>query len=162
MNTLIHLLYFQGLRGNEVRNLLVEDLELGNGGFFVKGKGRDGDKEWVRFHPRTLKVMKTYLKEMKISSGYVFPSRNDSGLPISQPTMWRYLRKVFQEVGVETNPHSFRKSFVSGLIEGGMDLITVSRFSRHKSIQQLQTYYDRVSTERSFPQFVDSLEVSPV
>ena len=40
-----------------------------------------------------------------------------------------------------------------------MDLITVSRFSRHRSIQQIQIYFDRVSLERSFPQFVESLEV---
>lgn len=159
MNTLVHLLYFQGLRGNEVRNLRVEDIEIGNEGFFVRGKGRDGDREWIRLHPRTLEVLKTYLDETGLGSGYLFPSSHNENRPISQPTVWRRLRKVFDRVGVDTNPHSFRKSFVSGLIEGGMDLITVSRFSRHRSIHQLQTYYDRVSTERSFPQFVESLDV---
>jgi integrase/recombinase XerC len=160
LNALVHLLYYQGLRGNEARNLQVEDVELGNGGFYVCGKGRDGDREWMRFHPRTLKVVGDYLREMGISSGYLFPSSHNPSRPISQPTMWRHIKKVFESVGVESNPHAFRKSFVSGLIEGGLDLITVSRFSRHKSIQQLQTYYDRVSVERSFPQFVESLEVS--
>jgi len=40
-----------------------------------------------------------------------------------------------------------------------MDLITVSNFSRHKTINQLQVYFDRVSMEKSFPQFVEYLEV---
>jgi len=105
------------------------------------------------------KVLKDYLKKENLGSGFLFPSPYYSGNPISQPTIWRRLKKVFKSVGVDTNPHSFRKSFVSGLIEGGMDLITVSRFSRHRSIQQLQIYFDRVSLERSFPQFVESLEV---
>lgn len=163
LNTVVHLMYFQGLRGKEVRTLQVEDIEIGNEGFFVRGKGRDGDREWIRLHPRTLQVLKTYLDESGLGSGYLFPSSHDETRPISQPTVWRRLKKVFDRVGVDTNPHSFRKSFVSGLIEGGVDLITVSRFSRHRSIHQLQTYYDRVSTERSFPQFVESLDVpSPV
>lgn len=160
LNAVVHFLYFQGLRGNEVRSLRVEDIEIENGGFFVRGKGRDEDKEWIRLHPRTLKTLKDYLKKENLGSGFLFPSPHNPANPISQPTMWRRLKKVFKSIGVDTNPHSFRKSFVSGLIEGGMDLITVSRFSRHRSIQQLQTYFDRVSIERSFPQFVESLEVS--
>ncbi len=159
LSTVIHFLYFQGLRGNEVRSLRIDDIEIENGGFFVRGKGRDEDREWIRFHPRTMDVLKTYLEKTRLGSGFLFPSPHDPDRPISQPTIWRGLRKVFKSVGVDTNPHSFRKSFVSGLIEGGMDLITVSRFSRHRSIQQLQTYFDRVSIERSFPQFVESLEV---
>jgi integrase len=50
-------------------------------------------------------------------------------------------QEVFAQFDIETSLHSFRKAFVSGLIEGGLELITVSRFSRHRSIQQLQTYY---------------------
>ena len=159
LSTMVHFLYFQGLRGNEARTLRIEDIEIGNGGFFVRGKGRDQDKEWIRFHPRTVRTLKDYLKKENLGSGFLFPSPHNPANPISQPTIWRRLRKVFERVGVDSNPHSFRKSFVSGLIEGGMDLITVSRFSRHRSIQQLQTYFDRVSIERSFPQFVESLEV---
>ena len=159
LNTVVHFLYFQGLRGNEVRSIRVEDIEIENGGFFVRGKGRDEDKEWIRFHPRTVRTLKDYLKKENLGSGFLFPSPHNPAKPISQPTMWRRLKKVFKTVGLDTNPHSFRKSFVSGLIEGGMDLITVSRFSRHRSIQQLQIYFDRVSLERSFPQFVEFLEV---
>ena len=159
LRTMVHFLYFQGLRGNEARTLRIEDLEIGNGGFFVRGKGRDQDKEWIRFHPRTVKALKDYLKKENLGSGFLFPSPHNPANPISQPTVWRRLRKVFKSVGVDSNPHSFRKSFVSGLIEGGLDIITVSRFSRHRSIQQIQIYFDRVSLERSFPQFVESLEV---
>ena len=68
LNTMVHFLYFQGLRGNEARTLIIEDIELGNGGFFVRGKGRDEDKEWIRFHPRTVKTLKDYLKKENLGS----------------------------------------------------------------------------------------------
>jgi integrase len=158
MNTLVHLLYFQGLRGNEIRTIEIEDVNLSNGTIQISGKGRDGDLEEVRLHPRTIEVLKTYVKETGLGSGFLFRGRsNDS--PMSQSTFWRRLNGLFTSLGIESNPHSFRKSFVSGLIEGGMDLITVSNFSRHKTINQLQVYFDRVSMEKSFPQFVEYLEV---
>ena len=158
LNTLVHLLYFQGLRSTEVRHLEIEDIEISNGGCYISGKGRDGDLEEVRLHPRTIEVLKTYVKETGLGSGFLFRGRsNDS--PMSQSTFWRRLNGLFTSLGIESNPHSFRKSFVSGLIEGGMDLITVSNFSRHKTINQLQVYFDRVSMEKSFPQFVEYLEV---
>ena len=78
---------------------------------------------------------------------------------MSGPTFWRRIKGIFSDLEIDSNPHSFRKSFVSGLIEGGLDLITVSNFSRHKTITQLQVYFDRIDLERSFPQFVESLEV---
>ena len=128
------------------------------------GRGRRGLRPALR--PRhegdpqaRMRALKDYLKRESLRSGFLFPSPHNPANPISQPTCWRRLKRVFESVGLDTNPHSFRKSFVSGLIGGRMDLITVSRFSRHRSIQQLQTYFDRVSLERSFPQFVESLEV---
>ena len=158
LNTLVHLLYFQGLRSTEVRHLEIEDIEISNGGCYISGKGRDGDKEWIRFHPRTIEVLKNYLSELDRSSGYVFSGRSE-GTPMSGPTFWRRIKGIFSDLEIDSNPHSFRKSFVSGLIEGGLDLITVSNFSRHKTITQLQVYFDRIDLERSFPQFVESLEV---
>jgi integrase len=159
MNTMIHLLYFQGLRGNEVRSIQVEHINLGNGSMMVSGKGRDGDLESIRLHPRTVSTLKNYLKETEISSGPLFQGRFPNQ-PISQSKFWTSINKVFTSLGMESNPHSFRKSFVSSLIENpDLDLITISKFSRHKTINTLQVYYDRVSLEKSFPTVVESLEV---
>ena len=159
MNTMVHLLYFQGLRGNEVRSIQVEHINVGNGSMMISGKGRDGDLQEIRLHPRTVEVLKTYLKETEISSGPLFQGRFPNQ-PISQTKFWTSLNKVFTSLGIESNPHSFRKSFVSSLIENpDLDLITISKFSRHKTINTLQVYYDRVSLEKSFPTVVESLEV---
>ena len=73
LNTMVHFLYFQGLRGNEARTLRIDDIEIGNGGFFVRGKGRDQDKEWIRFHPRTMTTVKDYLNEGESWFGIPFP-----------------------------------------------------------------------------------------
>ncbi len=158
IHTVLHLLYYNGLRRNEVRLLTVEDLDLKSGRGMIQGKSRD-EKEEVFLHPRCVEELEKYLKEKKIRSGFLFPSPSDLQKPISQVTMWRWITREFKKVGITTNPHGLRKSFVSGLIEGGMDLVTVSQFSRHRDLSQLQTYYDRVSVKKAFPKFVESLEL---
>ena len=64
--------------------------------------------------------------------------------------------KIHRELGISSNLHGWRKVFTSKLINSGMGLLTVQTFTRHKSIDQLQIYYDRLDKESSLPTYYES------
>lgn len=155
------LLYFQGLRQKEVLTVQVEDFNRESKSLWILGKGND-EKERVDLHPQTVNVLEWYIKETGTKSGYLFWSRqNKSGHMTSQNLNW-LIRKVHEEVGITNTGHSWRKVFVSKLIDSGMDLLTVSSFSRHKSIEMLKVYYDRLDRSKKLPKYYEvfSNEVS--
>jgi len=135
---LFSLLYLQGLRQKECLTLRIEDFEPDTKSLWIVGR------------------------ETGLKSGYLFWSRkNKSGHMTSQNLNW-LIRKVHGEVGITNTGHSWRKVFVSKLIDSGMDLLTVSSFSRHKSIEMLKVYYDRLDREKKLPKYYEvfSNEVS--
>ena len=160
LKTLFTVLYFQGLRSEETRNIRIENIQLDNGRMMISGKGRDGDMEEILLHPRSIEVLSEYIKDIQKSSGPLFNGRFPNR-PIGPTKFWTSITDVFKELGIQNSPHGLRKSFVSSLVENpDLDLITISKFSRHKSINTLSVYFDRVSIERSFPTVVNSLNIS--
>jgi integrase len=140
---LFSLMYFQGLRQKEILGLKVEDFESDSKSLWILGKGRD-DKEQVDLHPQTVLVLENYLEETGRRSGFLFGSRQNPNGPMTYQNLNVLIRKVHTTVGVKNKGHSWRKVFVSKMIDSGMDLLTVSSFSRHRSIEMLKVYYDRL------------------
>lgn len=148
------LLYYQGLRQKEVLDLRVEDFDAAGMGLSILGKGRD-DREKVDLHPKTVDALLRFINQAELKSGYLFASRKNSTAPISRIQLGRMIRAVHRECAVANTGHAWRKVFTSKLIDGGMDLLTVSSFTRHRSIQQLQTYYDRLERKKKLPRYYE-------
>jgi len=148
------LLYFQGLRQKECLTIRVEDLDLGNRTLSILGKGRD-DRELVDLHPETVRVLNWYLTETGLKSGYLLYSQKNKSGHMTSRHLSHLLTTVHQKCGLETKGHSWRKVFVSKLIDSGMDLLTVSQFSRHKSIEMLKVYYDRIDHKKKLPKYYE-------
>jgi len=151
---LFSLMYLQGLRQKEILGLKVEDFESDSKTLWILGKGRD-DKESVDLHPQTVQVLDSYLEETGRKSGYLFGSRQNPNGPMTYQNLNVLIRKVHKSVGVKNKGHSWRKVFVSKLIDSGMDLLTVSSFSRHRSIEMLKVYYDRLDRTKKLPQYYE-------
>ena len=151
---LFTLMYLQGLRQKEILGLRVEDYEPDSLSLWILGKGRD-DKERVDLHPQTVRVLDQYLKETGRKSGYLFGSRQNPNGPMTYQNLNVLIRKVHGSVGIKNKGHSWRKVFVSKLIESGMDLLTVSSFSRHQSIEMLKVYYDRLDRKKNLPKYYE-------
>jgi integrase len=147
-------MYLQGLRQKEILGLRVEDYEPDSLSLWILGKGRD-DKERVDLHPQTVRVLDQYLKETGRKSGYLFGSRQNPNGPMTYQNLNVLIRKVHGSVGIKNKGHSWRKVFVSKLIESGMDLLTVSSFSRHQSIEMLKVYYDRLDRKKNLPKYYE-------
>ena len=148
------LMFLQGLRQKEVLNIKVEDFEPDTMSLWILGKGRD-DRERIDLHPQTVTILQTYLMGRGLKSGYLFTSRQNLEGPMTLQNLNWLIRKVHRLVGIKNKGHSWRKVFVSKLIESGMDLLTVSSFSRHQSIDMLKIYYDRLDRQKKLPQYYE-------
>ena len=55
------------------------------------------------------------------------------------------VQRVHRKCHFKATVHGWRKYFTSTLLENGFDVITASKFTRHRSVQTLSIYYDRVN-----------------
>ena len=157
LKTLFGLMYYQGLRRVEISRLLVEDFDAEEKSILVHGKGRD-DKERISAHPRMVTLMQDYLEDGGLRSGPLFPSRKRPGKGLSPNMLWRLVMGVHKELGIRKNSHSWRKVFTSRLLASGMNLLEVRLFTRHRSVEMLQVYADRLDKDKMLPTFYAAFE----
>lgn len=161
IKAIISLLALQGLRQIELVRLDVTDLQLSRGVAFIQGKGRD-DKEPIYLHPQTIEALKDYLSSHSIADGALFTSNSNNSLGKRITT--RSIRQIVQDylasVGVDNrNVHGFRHFFTTRLIKiYKSDLTEVARYTRHRSLETLQTYNDAISMQADLPRFHSAFE----
>lgn len=159
LTSMFNLLALQGLRQFEVTALTVEDLRLEDRTAFIKGKGRD-DKERIDLHPETVNALKDFLQASGKKSGFLFTSISRAAKDTSKPLTERAVRKLFSGFFVQAglpegrSVHGFRHYFVTRILEvTSGDLLTVQKFSRHKSLQAVKHYDDRQRKQELLPVF---------
>ncbi len=145
---LLAIMFNTGARVQEILNLRAQDLQLSKP-FQVRlfGKGR---KE--RFCPlwlQTAEVLKTFCKENKIdipSFSLIFLNHN--GQPLTRFGV-RYILRKYHELAKKhapslankrLHPHSMRHSTAIHLLKAGVDLVTISHWLGHASINTTNKY----------------------
>lgn len=155
LRALIALLLFQGLRQIEICRLDVRDVDLASKRLYVLGKGRD-DKEPIYLHPQTVKALRSYLNASKVKDGALFTSLlgQTKGSRLTTRGLRLIVKKLLHEVGIEKTVHGFRHYFTTCLIQQMPgELIAVSRFTRHKSLEVLQVYNDIAASTDDFKHY---------
>ncbi|MEE8112999.1 MAG: tyrosine-type recombinase/integrase, partial [Nitrososphaerales archaeon] len=159
LKAMLALMLFQGLRPSEVTHLKVKDVDLMNKRAFIQGKQRD-DRELIDLHPKTVEVLKAHLstrhlnyrdnakKSVNRKNSYLFPGyKNYAGeknRPMDRVRVGEKVRDFFRELGITKEPRAMRKTFVVFLIKHLRDLRKVQLFSRHRTLEMLQVYDDRI------------------
>lgn len=156
LTLLFDLLFRQGLRRQEVVQLRVSDFDPTARTLAILGKGRD-DHEPVPLHPVTVTSLTAYLEHTGLRDGFLFPSRARRGQPITPLRLYQLVMAVHEELGIANAPHAYRKAFTSKLIDAGMNLLTVQQFTRHRSLEMLKVYYDRIDQQKAMPMFIEAL-----
>ncbi|MCS7250421.1 MAG: tyrosine recombinase XerC [candidate division WOR-3 bacterium] len=135
---ILELLYASGLRVSELVNLKIDDIDFENKVLKVKGKGEK--ERIVPFGSYAFKAIKKYLEEKKGISPYLFVSRFNKKLSNRQiqKIVKKYLSKISNPPA--TNPHIFRHSFATHLLDRGADLRAVQELLGHSSLQTTQIY----------------------
>lgn len=143
LKALLALLIYQGLRQIEILRLTIDDIDLQQGVIQVQGKGFL-DKESIYIHPSTAKAIGQYIQIGNIKSGHLFTSQSNrkSNGQLSHMSLFREIKSLFLELGIDRTIHGFRHHYCTTLLEQLRDVNTVRKFTRHRSVDTLIIYDD--------------------
>lgn len=154
---LVAILRGAGLRRGEVVNLMLSDFKTGS----VKIRGGKGDKDRTVYLPdAVVMLVKDWLRVRGREAGALFCHINKGGVvtlkQLSSQAVLLILEKRGKEAGVsEFSPHDFRRTFISDLLDSGVDIVTVQKLVGHATTDQTARYDRRgEETKRQAVQFL--------
>jgi len=141
---MMELLYATGMRISELLGLTLHDLNPHERVILVHGKGSKQrfvpyveslDSLWDQYmnHSRPL-ILKLQQSDLVFT--------NARGTKLSRMGFWKILRQAVIKAGIkkDVTPHTFRHSFATHLLEGGVNLRIVQTLLGHCSINTTQIY----------------------
>lgn len=141
---IFELLYAAGLRVSELIGIKVDDLNLAEMSIQVLGKGNKYRN--VFFNETTKQSIEEYLakgrKELLKNNTSEFLFINKNGEHLTQRGIQFVLKDKWQKV-IEyqnINPHQFRHTFATHLLENGMDLRILQELLGHENLSATQIY----------------------
>ena len=137
--TFIMTLYACGLRYAEAANLRIQDIDSQRMQVTVAcGKGKKERR--VPLSPRLLEELRIYWKEYR-PSGLLFPGKTAETI-YADTSIRKAIKKSAKLAGIRKNvyPHVLRHSYATGLLEAGVDLLTISRLLGHASFITTMVY----------------------
>ena len=161
--TIIATFYATGLRCNELRNLKIGDIDSQRGVIHVReGKGRIPRD--IGLSPFLLERLRVYWRWRK-PKDWLFPSAMRPDQPMERKTIRMACNAAGRRAGIQkpTNPHVYRHSCATHMLEAGTDLRTIQVLLGHADIQTTARYL-RVSTVRiqATPSPFDALQLKPI
>ncbi len=130
------LLYYSGMRLNELVNVQWEDFDFERG--MIHLKVTKGEKERAVFlHEKLKKFIQDFHPQ---TEGLVFHS--NSGKKYNQRSIQMIVRQAAEKAGItkKVTPHTLRHSFATHLLEGGADIRSIQSLLGHKNLQTTQIY----------------------
>jgi len=179
---IISMMYSSGLRRSEVVTLDLDDLDLKHGELRVIGKRNKERKAYLA--KGAVRAIEKWLDVRGKDPGPLFYSINKGGnivryryerltaqqkqqgikpkhivARLSDQTIYHVIERRGKEAGLvkKTTPHDMRRTFVSDLLDVGVDLATVSKMAGHEDTNTTKRY-DRRSS-RVMQEAVDKLDV---
>jgi integrase/recombinase XerD len=140
---LFELIYSCGLRASEASQLTLDRIFPREGIIRVVGKG-DRERlipvggvgiEWLK---RYLAEGRPLLVRRKTRDEALF--LNHLGQKLSRKGIWKRLKEIGRQAGIESKVHTLRHSFATHLLQGGADLRTVQELLGHADIGTTQIY----------------------
>lgn len=132
-------LYAAGLRLSEAAGLQISDIDSHRMLLRVAcGKGKK--ERHVPLSPRLLKELRVYWIEYRPSL-YLFPGKRPDR-PYAPTSIQKAIKKSASLAGIKkrVHPHVLRHSYATGLLEAGVDLLTISRLLGHASFTTTMIY----------------------
>lgn len=147
-HAILELFYAAGLRIEELVNLNVADVDLGEGSARVRGKGRK--ERIVPVGLKACQALQAYLNAARESPAKAARGAGDSsalflngrGGRISTRSVSRIVLGYLMRSGLgkKITPHGLRHSFATHLLDGGADLRAIQEFLGHARLSTTQRY----------------------
>jgi len=137
--TFLSTLYAGGLRLAEAANLKLADIDSSRMQIhIVAGKGAK-DRN-VPLSPRLLAMLREYWAKYR-PPGYLFPGKTPDR-PYVATSIQKAIKVSAQLAGIRklVTPHTLRHSYATGLLEAGVDILTISRLLGHASFTTTMIY----------------------
>ena len=141
---MLELLYCTGLRISELLGLTTHDLNFSESVILVRGKG--SKQRFVPFVDSVGTLLENYLAQTRPALLQLKQTDvlflNSRGAKLSRMGFWKILRQAALDAGIkqEITPHTFRHSFATHLLEGGVNLRIVQVLLGHSSLNTTQIY----------------------
>ena len=134
---IFRLLYEAALRREEVSSLPADALELTADGYALKIVGKGDKTAMVGISDDLAHAIQKQILDNPKGCKHVFPGYKDG--PINP----RHINFILDKIDPNIHPHQLRHTHATEAIEGGSDVVDVSRTLRHSSIQTTMRYIDR-------------------
>jgi site-specific recombinase XerD len=137
--TFLMTLYSAGLRFSEAAHLKIEDIDSARMQIRIAcGKGRK--ERLVPLSPRLLSELRIYWRKYK-PNDFLFPGKKP-GKPYADTTIRKAMKEAAKKAGIRRRvfPHVLRHSYATGLLEAGVDLLTISKLLGHASFVTTMIY----------------------
>lgn len=136
---LIKFLLATAARINEILELQESDIDYANGVVHLR-MTKAGEAQTLPLTTTVAAILEALKPLRRSGNPYLFPAATGDG-HMAAPYKW--LRKVLAAAGLEkAGFHLFRKTVATQAMQlPGMDVLTVSRLLRHKSVRTLEVHY---------------------
>lgn len=136
--TFLTLLFASGLRLSEAARLKVADIDSQRMQLTILGKGNK--QRMLPLSPRLLVALRTYWKQHRPAT-LMFPGKRPDK-PYAGTTIQKTIKRSARRAGIIKNvtPHTLRHSYATGLLEAGVDILTISRLLGHASFSTTMKY----------------------
>lgn len=143
---ILRLAFDLALRRKEIVGLDLEDLDLEGGTMAVLGKGRS-EKVSMTLPAPTAAALREWVGERaKILPGggplFVNLDRRGASGRLTGTGLYLMIRELGRRVGIHARPHGLRHAAITAALDGGSDVRSVQRFSRHRDLRVLTLYDD--------------------
>ena len=137
--TFLMTLYAAGLRLSEAAKLRVSDIDSQRMQLNIQfGKGNK--QRQVPLSPRLLEALRVYWKEYR-PGRLLFPGKLPDK-PYAGTSIQKAVKASARKAKLSKNvtPHTLRHSYATGLLEAGVDILTISRLLGHASFSTTMVY----------------------
>lgn len=131
--------YAAGLRLSEATHLKVADIDGQRAQIRInEGKGRKD--RIVPASPKLLEELREYWKKYR-PKDYLFPGKTPD-VPLSSATIQKACKMAAAFAGISKviSPHVLRHSYATGMLEAGVDVLTISKLLGHSSFITTMIY----------------------
>ena len=137
--TFLTLLYSTGMRFSEAAGLKIHDIDSRRMQIRIES-GKGNKTRLVPLSPRLLTELRDYWKQYK-PTDLLLPG-NSAKKQYAGTTIQKMIKVSAKKAGIKKRiyPHVLRHSYATGLLEAGVDLLTISKLLGHASFITTMVY----------------------
>jgi len=137
---ILYILFYLGLRNNELRLLRIEDIDFDNSNVkVVQGKGKKD--RYIPIPKPITEILKLWIADR--TTGWLIQGRQSKGT-ISNRHIERIVRNIANKSNIrnpgEVHPHTLRHSYATFIINNGGNIEEVKELLGHSNISATQIY----------------------